>query len=131
MKFYLLLFVTLMTSLLNDVTFCTMLKNLNCSLYDAEFSSITYNKRLALDVVTSRTNINLRSCLTGCTTHPTCKSVNYNRPQKICEMLGVSLNWEEGIDVHRNNLTEAINWNHFDTRNRNTVKYSLLFLLIT
>ena len=98
-----------------------MLKTLSCSLYDAEFSKITYNKKLAVEVVTSLTSIDLRRCVTRCTTHPTCRSVNYNRQQQMCEFLAVSLNWRDGGSAHRSNLTEASGWNHIDTRNRNTV----------
>ena len=117
-----LLKLVILTSSLINFTVNLMLKNLTCSLYDAEFSRITYNKRLALDVVTSLTSVDPRRCVTRCTTHPTCKSVNYNRPQQICEMLAVSLNWAGGEGAYRTNLTEAIGWNHVDTRNRKRVK---------
>ena len=29
--------------------------------------------------------------------HPICRSVNYNRLQQICELLGVTLNWARGF----------------------------------
>ena len=102
-------------SLFNNIS-TLMLKNLTCGLYDAEFSKITYNKRLEQDIVTSLTPLGMRQCVTRCTTHPICRSVNYNRLQQICELLGVTLNWLNGKGGGlTHNLKEAIGWNHLDT----------------
>ena len=126
MELEIMLLVMPMSALFNDFVFCRMLKNRACSLYDAEFSRITYKKRLTSNIVASLTSIGLRLCLTNYTKHPVCKSVNYNRPQKLCEMSSASLNWDRGVGAQRESLINATNWNHFDTRNRNTVNYFLL-----
>ena len=99
-----------------------MLKNLTCGLYDAEFSRITYHMRLDQDVLMSLTPLGMRQCVTRCTTHPVCRSVNYNRSQQICELLGVTLNWVGGTGGgRRQNLIKASGWNHLDTGDKMTV----------
>ena len=68
-----------------------MLKDLSCSLVDAEFGNIRYGSRLLQGVLSTLSLIGLRQCLTKCLTHPTCKSVNYNRKNQLCDLLGVNL----------------------------------------
>ena len=115
-----LIFIT--SYIINNVS-ALMLKNLTCGLYDAEFSKFEYNKRLEQDIVTSLAPLGMRQCLTRCTTHPICRSVNYNRLQQICELLGVTLNWVRGTGGgFKHNLIKASGWNHVDTRDKMTVK---------
>ena len=60
--------------------------------------------------------------------HPICRSVNYNRLQQICELLGVTLNWARGFGGGlRHNLVEAIGWNHLDTGHKIVVNIYLYF----
>ena len=109
--------------LMNKVS-TLMLKNLTCGLYDAEFSKITYSMRLEQDIVASLAPLGMRQCVTRCTTHPICRSVNYNRLQQICELLGVTLNWARGLGGGlRHNLVEAIGWNHLDTGHKIVVNF--------
>ena len=110
-----------------DVTTGSMLKDLSCGLYDAEFSRITYGKKLALSVVELLTGVDTRRCVTNCSTHPACKSVNYNRREKSCELLNATLNFGGGAS--RSDLAETKGWNHIDTRNKIAVTILCVFSL--
>ena len=103
--------------LLFETTTGYMLKNLTCGLYDAEFSVIFYNKRLALTVVKTLNSVDTRRCVTGCTTHATCRSVNYHRQDQVCEMLNATMHCGvNGTGASRSDLIKENGWNHLDTR---------------
>ena len=118
---YAAIFIFILSSIINKVS-TLMLKNLTCGLYDAEFSKFKYNQRLEQDIVTSFSPLGMRQCLTRCTTHPICRSVNYYRLGQICELLGVTLNWARGTGGgFSHNLIRVRGWNHVDTGDKMTV----------
>ena len=120
----------LMVFLLFETTAGYILKNLTCGLYDAEFSVILYNKRLTLTVVKTLNTVDTRRCVTGCTTHSTCRSVNYHRQNQVNEMLNATINCGvNNTGALRSDLIEENGWNHFDTRMKAEVFY-LIFKLM-
>ena len=86
-----------------------MLKDLSCSLFDAEFGKIRY----AQNMIVSLLSILLRQCLTKkCLMHPICLSFNCNRKDQLCELLDVNLHcggggWQGYLETNSS-------WNHFD-----------------
>ena len=110
-----------------------MLKDLSCSLFDAEFGKIRYGVRYAQNVIVSHSSILLRQCLTKCLMHPICLSVNYNRKAQLCELLDVNLHCGGG--GWQGHLETNSSWNHFDTKNKDAVKilyfyFSLYYIFL-
>ena len=95
-----------------------MLKLKECNIYDAEFSRIKYGYRLTGNSLEFLYQISLRKCVSDCTHHIECRSVNYHRENSTCEFLGVAVNsFVQDVD----NLLKAPGWNHFETNDKNVV----------
>ena len=98
---------------------CSKIELVHCTMLNSPES---HTKNDWHQILWRHWQVLVRLCLTNYTKHPVCKSVNYNRPQKLCEISSTSLNWNRGMGALRNNLINAMKLNHLDTR-----KYSKLF----
>ena len=96
-----------------------MLKNLECGLYDAEFSVIKKNHRFNSDIFKTNQNQEVQECLHGCTIHPNCYSANYKHDGKVCEFVSATTATFRKKNVE--NLLSAIGWTYFDTKDKNSV----------
>ena len=101
-----------------------MLKQPECGLYDAEFSLIKYGYRLTKNILSTLSSVTLRHCLTHCTLHPTCQSVNYMRDNSKCELIDSTI---QSCDIDFTNLfIQADGWNHVETKDKDAVSCQFL-----
>jgi len=101
-----------------QAVFALMLKQKECSIYDAEFSEITYNSKATSNANSSIAplyGLQLPQCLSKCLLHPKCLSVNYLRSNLTCEFV------METKCASTFSMTLANGWNHFDTKQKNAV----------
>ena len=105
-----------------------MLKINECGIYDAEFSIRKKNHRFDNNITKITNNVNLQECMTGCTIHPHCFSINFNQERKICEFVN---NTTIELTTNVGSLVEAKNWTFFDTKKKKAVSFELFpFLFI-
>ena len=96
-----------------------MLKNLECGLYDAEFSVNKKNHRFNNNIIKTNQNQDLQECLHGCTVYPNCYSANYKHDEKVCEFVSATTATFRKKNIE--NLLPAIGWTYFDTKDKNSV----------
>ena len=125
------LFFTIFIIFCISIGFSHVLQLKQCHDYDAEFSQITYGRRLLGDIFTTLDSISLRGCLSKCLYHLGCLSVNYMRANQICEILGNTV--QQNSSLYAVLASNESDWNHFETNyNRKAVRifsHSFHFLL--
>ena len=85
---------------------------------DAEFSIRKKNHRFNNNITKITYNIHLQECVTGCTIHPHCFSINYNDNEKICEFVNTTTS---DLTTNMANLVKTDSWVYLDTKIKRSV----------
>eukprot|EP00111_Clytia_hemisphaerica_P001715 TCONS_00004857-protein len=112
LKFQRFVTLTIILVFVNE-TFSHVFQLDQCRNFDAEFSKITYGQRLIGDIFQTLSLLSLRECLTKCLYYLGCLSVNYNRDDSTCEILGNTI--QRNISDQTDILSGDEEWNHFET----------------
>eukprot|EP00111_Clytia_hemisphaerica_P008769 TCONS_00025643-protein len=102
-------------SLMGNTLFVYLLTALVSTQRQVTFTDVRQNKRVVADIIARITTStqNPVECLKSCMTNSVkCKSINFNKELKSCELLGASLNTDNGLEIEINE-----GWTYYGPKN--------------
>lgn len=77
--------------------------------FEARFRLVDSNSRVMANCVQDLTNTDQRQCIIACIQDIRCSTFNYNKLERICELLNISKFDDAGI------LERHVGWAHYET----------------